>query len=178
MHSLPKGYTRSRHFGGYHGRKRAAYLASCRALLAKSLPAGANSVTEPSAPPSKNHHRWRVHAVTCRCDALTNNGDRAGSSSSIAASTMTPRSTRGPTTFTHAARRGFRSMNETQETSPLTRERGPQRMSPLEIVVPTHESAPVRTACVPTARIRLAAPRMDHRRLASAAKLSPLIGMT
>ena len=45
MHILPKGYTRSRQFGGYHGRKRAAYLASCRALLAKSLPAGVDSVT-------------------------------------------------------------------------------------------------------------------------------------
>ncbi len=52
MHILPKGYTRSRHFGGYHGRKRAAYLARCRALLAKSLPTVANSVTEQPAPPS------------------------------------------------------------------------------------------------------------------------------
>ncbi len=52
MHIFPKGYTRSRHFGGYHGSKRAAYLASCRALLAKSLPAGVNSVAQPSAPTS------------------------------------------------------------------------------------------------------------------------------
>jgi hypothetical protein len=52
MHILPKGYTRSRQFGGYHGRKRAAYLASCRELLAKSLPAEANVVAEPPAPPS------------------------------------------------------------------------------------------------------------------------------
>lgn len=33
MHILPKGYTRSRQYGGYHGRKRAAYLAACRQLL-------------------------------------------------------------------------------------------------------------------------------------------------
>jgi hypothetical protein len=33
MHILPKGYTRSRSYGGYHGTKRAAYLASCRQLL-------------------------------------------------------------------------------------------------------------------------------------------------
>ena len=52
MHILPKGYTRSRHFGGYHGRKRAAYLASCRALLAKSSPAAVCPVTEPPAPAS------------------------------------------------------------------------------------------------------------------------------
>jgi hypothetical protein len=52
MHILPKGYTRSRQYGGYHGRKRAAYLACCRALLAKSPPAVANSLTERPAPPS------------------------------------------------------------------------------------------------------------------------------
>jgi hypothetical protein len=52
MHILPKGYTRSRQFDGCHGRKRAAYLACCQALLTKSLPAGASSVTQPSAPPS------------------------------------------------------------------------------------------------------------------------------
>jgi hypothetical protein len=33
MHILPKGYTRSRSYGGYHGTKRAAYLDSCRQLL-------------------------------------------------------------------------------------------------------------------------------------------------
>lgn len=50
MHILPKGYTRSRHFGGYHSRQRAAYLASCRALLAKSPPVAAKSATERPAP--------------------------------------------------------------------------------------------------------------------------------
>ena len=33
MHILPKGYTRSRAYGGYHGTKRAAYLDGCRQLL-------------------------------------------------------------------------------------------------------------------------------------------------
>ena len=51
MHILPKGYTRSRHFGGYHGRKRVAYLACCQELLAKSGAAVAQSVTEQPAPP-------------------------------------------------------------------------------------------------------------------------------
>ncbi len=33
MHILPKGYTRSRSYGGYHGSKRADYLERCRELL-------------------------------------------------------------------------------------------------------------------------------------------------
>jgi hypothetical protein len=33
MHILPKGYTRSRSYGGYHGTKRAAYLGCCGQLL-------------------------------------------------------------------------------------------------------------------------------------------------
>lgn len=33
MHILPKGYTRSRSYGGFHCRKRNAYLALCRELL-------------------------------------------------------------------------------------------------------------------------------------------------
>ena len=39
MHILPKGYTRSRQFGGYHGTKRAEYLERCRELLAKTTAA-------------------------------------------------------------------------------------------------------------------------------------------
>lgn len=33
MHILPKGYTRSRSYGGFHSTKRAKYLARCRELL-------------------------------------------------------------------------------------------------------------------------------------------------
>ena len=68
MHILPKGYTRSRHFGGYHGRKRAAYLARCRALLAKSPTAVLNSVTERPAPPSTEPSTLRCP----RCDVPMN----------------------------------------------------------------------------------------------------------
>jgi len=39
MHILPKGYTRARQFGGYHGSKRTSYLARCRELLSSSEPA-------------------------------------------------------------------------------------------------------------------------------------------
>ena len=52
MHILPKGYTRSRHFGGYHGGKRAAYIACCRELLGKSSPTAAAMAAEEPAPPS------------------------------------------------------------------------------------------------------------------------------
>ena len=59
-----------------------------------------------------NHHHRSVHAVTYRCVAWINNGDRAGSSSSIAASTTTPRSTRRCTTFTHEPHRRFRKTSK------------------------------------------------------------------
>ena len=38
MHILPKGYTRSRCFGGYHGSKRRDYLNRCRELLPIASP--------------------------------------------------------------------------------------------------------------------------------------------
>lgn len=51
MHILPKGYTRSRCFGGYHGSKRKDYLHRCRELLpiATSQPPPAERI-EPSLP--------------------------------------------------------------------------------------------------------------------------------
>ena len=52
MHILPKGYTRSRQFGGYHGTKRAEYLERCRELLAKTESAVAE--TPPTQPPADN----------------------------------------------------------------------------------------------------------------------------
>lgn len=36
MHILPKGYTRSRSYGGFHSTKRKAYLARCRKILQPS----------------------------------------------------------------------------------------------------------------------------------------------
>ncbi len=38
MHILPKGYTRSRQFGGYHGGKRQDYLPHCREQLELASP--------------------------------------------------------------------------------------------------------------------------------------------
>jgi hypothetical protein len=43
MHILPKGYTRSRSYGGYHGTKRAAYLDRCRQLLRIATHAAAST---------------------------------------------------------------------------------------------------------------------------------------
>ena len=50
MHILPKGYTRTRQFGGYHGSQRADYLASCRERLAASLRVAATMLTKSPAP--------------------------------------------------------------------------------------------------------------------------------
>lgn len=50
LHILPKGYTRSRAFGGYAGSQRKAYLAQCRELLKiseSSTPTEADSTTPP-----------------------------------------------------------------------------------------------------------------------------------
>jgi len=46
MHILPKGYTRSRCFGGYHGGKRQDYLSCCREQLELASPA-------PFSPPER-----------------------------------------------------------------------------------------------------------------------------
>jgi hypothetical protein len=43
MHILPKGYTRSRGYGGYHGTKRAVYLDRCRQLLGIAVDDAANT---------------------------------------------------------------------------------------------------------------------------------------
>ena len=58
MHVLPKGYTRSRCFGGYHGGKRKDYLNRCRELL-----------TIPDPPPIEPPEEMEASAPTCpRCD--------------------------------------------------------------------------------------------------------------
>lgn len=41
LHILPKGFTRSRRYGGYHGSRRTGYLRSCRELLSLSAPVAA-----------------------------------------------------------------------------------------------------------------------------------------
>jgi len=58
MHILPKGYTRSRCFGGYHGRQRQDYLNRCRELL-----------TIPDPPPIEPPEEIEASPPTCpRCD--------------------------------------------------------------------------------------------------------------
>jgi len=58
MHILPKGYTRSRCFGGYHGAKRKDYLNRCR-----------ESLTIPDSPPIEPPERMEASAPTCpRCN--------------------------------------------------------------------------------------------------------------
>ena len=58
MHILPKGYTRSRCLGGYHGGKRNDYLNRCRELL-----------TIPDPPPIEPPEPTEARAPTCpRCD--------------------------------------------------------------------------------------------------------------
>jgi hypothetical protein len=66
MHCLPKGYTRCRQFGGYHGAKRVAYLASCRALLAKLT--GTTSAHSPPASPSAPEHAEPSPPLCPDCD--------------------------------------------------------------------------------------------------------------
>ena len=38
MHILPKGFTRSRCYGGYHGAQRTEYLNHCRQMLSEPIP--------------------------------------------------------------------------------------------------------------------------------------------
>jgi hypothetical protein len=58
MHILPKGYTRSRCFGGYHNSKCKDYMNRCRELL-----------TIPDPPPIEPPERMEASAPTCpRCD--------------------------------------------------------------------------------------------------------------
>jgi hypothetical protein len=53
MHILPKGYTRSRQFGGFHGSKRIAYLEQCQSHLASSDSA-ITTLAAPTVPPILN----------------------------------------------------------------------------------------------------------------------------
>jgi len=49
LHVLPKGFTRSRCYGGYHGSRRSKYLATCRQLLPVQ-PSAAEPITEADPP--------------------------------------------------------------------------------------------------------------------------------
>jgi hypothetical protein len=82
LHILPKGYTKTRRFGGYSNRHQERYLAECEALLAArglshlqsnpttdtipatAEPAASSSQSEPSCPTC--HTRMRLIANLCR----------------------------------------------------------------------------------------------------------------
>lgn len=58
LHILPKGYTKTRRFGGYWNGRREAYIAECRALLAaadvESSASPAPAVSKPAAPTAES----------------------------------------------------------------------------------------------------------------------------
>ncbi|MFW6114321.1 MAG: IS91 family transposase [bacterium] len=67
MHILPKGYTRSRAYGGYHGRKRTDYLDRCRQLLkiAADAPLSSDSRLDDAKPtgPMCPHCEVAMHCI-------------------------------------------------------------------------------------------------------------------
>ena len=54
LHVLPKGFTRSRSYGGYHGSRRQAYLETCRQLLPVEPDAGSPERLAPRPATSKS----------------------------------------------------------------------------------------------------------------------------
>lgn len=64
MHILPKGYTRSRQFGGYHGSKRKDYLPRCRELLKVGSPS-TPSLPERSERSESNPPECRQIVMCC-----------------------------------------------------------------------------------------------------------------
>jgi hypothetical protein len=67
MHILPKGYTRSRSYGGYHGTKRTAYLGCCRQLLGIAVddPARTDDCLDDAKPsePTCPHCEIAMHCI-------------------------------------------------------------------------------------------------------------------
>jgi hypothetical protein len=65
LHILPKGFVKSRCFGGYSGRKREAYLRCCRDLLRLEQPA-----SEPADMPGEEPAEERQSSLACpECQA-------------------------------------------------------------------------------------------------------------
>ena len=60
MHILPKGYTKSRCFGGYHGGKRRDYLNRCRESLTIASP-------QPIEPPENIESLERTEPTVPKC---------------------------------------------------------------------------------------------------------------
>ncbi len=53
LHILPKGFIRSRSYGGYHGKNRSAYLARCNELLTPPSPAASDQAALSPAEPER-----------------------------------------------------------------------------------------------------------------------------
>ena len=68
QHILPKGFTKSRAYGGYHNTKRTAYLPLCRDLLRPPIGQPTASAAAVAQPPSEG---TRAHERTCpRCESM------------------------------------------------------------------------------------------------------------
>jgi hypothetical protein len=65
LHVLPKGFTRSRCYGGYHGSKRSAYLSRCRELLQVNEQPPAEPPVEPVNLPEESANETRRLCPHC-----------------------------------------------------------------------------------------------------------------
>jgi hypothetical protein len=69
MHILPKGYTRSRCCGGFHGSKRKSYLSRCRELLTMAGPTSADPEAAASPEAIERPERMQTTVPNCpRCE--------------------------------------------------------------------------------------------------------------
>lgn len=69
MHILPKGYTRSRSYGGYHGSKRKGYLAKCQQLLGNSQDPPDTTVSHLNEEPETRLPKCRSCEIPMTCIA-------------------------------------------------------------------------------------------------------------
>ena len=91
LHILPKGYTKTRRFGGYWNGRRKQYIAECRELLASTGVAAA--LSEPADLQSYSSHRRAsnltprraVRSAKRRCAGSVLTESKAGESSCTAA---------------------------------------------------------------------------------------------
>ena len=83
LHILPKGYTKTRRFGGYSNRHRARYLTACRELLSTAEPAPPTSESASPAAETPPEYRCPNCASLLTCTRAT---DRPGWSSVMSSS--------------------------------------------------------------------------------------------
>jgi hypothetical protein len=105
MHILPKGYTRSRAYGGYHGTKRVEYLERCRNLL------GITNDEPATRSKTRKLPHQRVLVAKLPWCASSPNPVRVGSEFFNGISTQTPLSTPRCTTCIYELPRSTRSTN-------------------------------------------------------------------